>query len=259
MKKRLLSGALQFGYSAFFILLSACAWSAENPSDLFARGAHDYEAEKFLSAAGAYQEAFKNGLKNGNVFYNIGNCHLKNDELSRAILNYEKAKIFMPGDSDLVLNYRYARSLMKQDENLASRHVILWALDKVFEKIGFKGMIILGVFLFYGLTFYFIWAKIFKKSTVVSNFVIVLWIFLLAAVAIPLKHRLWDMETGAIVMPRIIDARFEPSEESMSNFPLYEGMKVNVTRKYGKWYRIRRTDGRIGWIKSSDVAKILPL
>lgn len=236
----------------------ASAEVVKSPMAIFEEATESYDAGKYISAGGLFESMTESGYKSGNLFYNIGNCYIKNNELSKAILNYERAKVLMPADNDLAINYRYARSLMKQEEAFSNRPVPLKILDKLFSKMTYTAMIYLVFVMYFGLAFYVIAAKIFKKVTFLSNLVVILWVLALVLVSLPLKYRLWDIETGAIVIARITDARFEPTEGAMPHFPLYEGMKVNITRQYGPWYRIIRPDGRIGWVNRKDISSITP-
>ena len=226
---------------------------------LFLKAAENYDAEEFQSAVEIYEQLIGSGYMNGNVFYNLGNACLENDSLGQAILNYEKASILIPGDSDLLTNYAYARSLIKQEDTPEGRILILKFLDEVFAKMTISVIMSIFFLLYFGLVIYIIFSKIFKKTVFLSNAAIIVWVLVLTAVVLPLKYRMWDMETGAIVTTRITDARFEPQDDAMPHFPLYEGMKINIVREYGEWYRITRRDGRIGWVKRSDISKIIPL
>jgi tetratricopeptide (TPR) repeat protein len=55
------------------------------------------------------------GTDNGKLFYNLGNAYLKNDDLGRALLWYERALKRIPDDPDLRFNYDYALTLTKDE------------------------------------------------------------------------------------------------------------------------------------------------
>ena len=229
------------------------------PVDFFEEAVKKYDSGEYGHAARLYENLIDQGYKSGNIFYNLGNCYLKNSQIGQSILNYEKAKIVMPADSDLSTNLGYARSLMKQEDPFGNRNFVFKLLDKLFFKMTHTAMILIAVVIYYFLAFYIIVFKIFRKKALLPNVTIMITILAIFLISIPLKHRLWDMETGAIVLAKITDARFEPMLNALPNFPLFEGMKVNITREYGPWCRIVRPDGRIGWVKQTDIAKINPL
>ena len=50
------------------------------------------------------------GIKNGKLYYNIGNAYFRMNDLGMAILNYRRAETLIPGDTNLQHNLQYARS-----------------------------------------------------------------------------------------------------------------------------------------------------
>ena len=60
-----------------------------------------------------YENILKEGFSSGELYYNLANSYFKNEQLGKAILNYERAKWFLPRDNDLEFNYQHARSLIK--------------------------------------------------------------------------------------------------------------------------------------------------
>ena len=70
-----------------------------------------YKEGEYAKAILVYEEVLQDGLESGSLYYNLGNSYFKDEKLGKAILNYERAKLFMPRDGDLVSNYQYARSL----------------------------------------------------------------------------------------------------------------------------------------------------
>ncbi|MCK5507694.1 MAG: tetratricopeptide repeat protein, partial [Desulfobacterales bacterium] len=60
----------------------------------------------------------------GELFYNIGNCYFRLGQKGNALLNYERARRFIPRDSDLKYNIEYVHDLtednLSQPENIIS-------------------------------------------------------------------------------------------------------------------------------------------
>ena len=49
------------------------------------------------------------GIRNGRLYYNLGNAYFLKDDLGRAIMNYRRAERFIPGDLNVSKNLAYAR------------------------------------------------------------------------------------------------------------------------------------------------------
>ena len=44
------------------------------------------------------------------VYYNLGNAYYRTDNITKAVLNYERAHLLSPGDEDISFNLQFARS-----------------------------------------------------------------------------------------------------------------------------------------------------
>ena len=68
-----------------------------------------YEKEQYRDAVEAYETLMKQGGVAAEVYYNLGNCYYKLDEIPLAVLNYERAFLLDPGDADIRANLALAR------------------------------------------------------------------------------------------------------------------------------------------------------
>jgi hypothetical protein len=251
-------------FTVLIIFLSCCpALCSARGADaaismrLFAQANAAYEKGDYDAAIKGYDEAVSSGLKGGGVYYNLGNVGFKNGDLGLAVLNYERARLIMPLDSDLLANYRYVKSLLKQQDPPEKRMIILKWLDLPMRYLTVGQGVFIAAALYFFLMFYVILTRVFRKYAGFSMLVICLILPVLAAVTVPLIHKIGDIETSAIVTSKIVDARFEPQAGALVHFPMYEGMKVNIVRKKNQWYKIRRPDGKLGWVERPSVTPIL--
>ena len=75
--------------------------------------APDESTAAFREARDKFQAAVDAGIENGQLYYNLGNTHLRLGEIGRAIANYRRAERLTPGDGRLKANLRFARSLRR--------------------------------------------------------------------------------------------------------------------------------------------------
>ncbi|MFQ5901498.1 MAG: SH3 domain-containing protein [Thermodesulfobacteriota bacterium] len=54
-------------------------------------------------------------------------------------------------------------------------------------------------------------------------------------------------------MAEKVNARFEPFDRAETHFTLYEGMKVYIISLKDNWYKIRRSDKKVGWVEKEDL------
>ena len=227
------------------------------PEDLFIKANAAYEGGDFVGAINGYDAAVAAGLKGGGAYYDLGNAYFKKGDLGMSVLNYERARIIMPLDSDLLANYRYVKSLLKQQDPPEKRMLVLKWLDLPMRYLTVGQGVFIAAALYFFLMFYVILTKVFRKYSGFSTLVVCLIVPVLALITIPLVHKIADVETAAIVTAKIVDARFEPQAGALVHFPMYEGMKVNIVRKKNEWYKIRRPDGKLGWVERPSVTPII--
>ena len=231
----------------------AAAASNTSPEKAFYRANMHYEAGDYDEAIKDNRSIIAGGLKSGNIYYNLGNCFFKKGETGRAILNYERALRFNPRDSDLLSNHSYVKTFMKRQDPPREKATVLRWLDRAFGYLTLKQAIMLIFLIYYFLISYVIVAKVFKRYAFFSTPAIILLLAVLAIMIVPTFRKIRDVERGAIVVSKITDTRFEPLENEAVYFPLYEGMKVDVLRSREEWHKVKRPDGKIGWVPARDI------
>ena len=137
----LTSGAISAGEPDMFSMESA-----------FKDGTDKYESGDFDSAIASFKSIMDNGYLSGNILYNIGNAYLKSGKLGYAILSYEKAKLYIPRDIDLISNLDYAKSLIKQKESYPARHILFSLLSNVLAYLTLGESYFILMFIYYVLS-----------------------------------------------------------------------------------------------------------
>lgn len=74
-----------------------------------AEGDSAYMRNDYISAIQIYEALLSKG-EAADVYYNLGNSYYKAGDIARAILNYERALLLQPGNSDIRANLEIARS-----------------------------------------------------------------------------------------------------------------------------------------------------
>ena len=74
-----------------------------------AEGDSAYMRNDYISAIQIYEALLGKG-EAADVYYNLGNSYYKAGDIAKAILNYERALLLQPGNSDIRANLEIARS-----------------------------------------------------------------------------------------------------------------------------------------------------
>jgi len=239
-----------------FLLCPAAAVHAadgkgSDPQYIFYKGNTLYEEGKYEAAISEYSRLIEQGLESGHLYYNMGNSYFKSGEPGRAILYYEKAKRLIPGDSDLRSNYTYAMSNIRQVSSAASApwYGKIFSLFNGFSVNGLSiALSIVYTLILFSVLAAFFFPAVKKHFHVAAGLLLV--IFLVGAAT--LYHRVALLDSEAVILAEQAEARFEPMEKATTYFTLYEGMKVTVLQSRKGWMKVRRGDGKSGWIRTED-------
>ena len=69
----------------------------------------EYSKGNYQRAIKDYEALLQKG-PSSDIYYNLGNAYYRTDNITRAVLNYERALLFSPGDKDIAFNLQMARS-----------------------------------------------------------------------------------------------------------------------------------------------------
>ena len=225
-------------------------------SRLFYQGNSEYKEAKFQAAIDNYVKILNLGLESGNLYYNLGNSYFKKGDLGEAVLNYERALMFIPSDSDLKSNYEYVLSLL----NLGPQSFDNWLIkiaNKIFGDLTVNRLTVL-------ISFIYILALLALTSSLIfgatkQGIKIVLFslavLFIISSVA--LNSRIAYLSKVAVVISKEAPVKYEPSEGATTYFKLSAGSKVEVLDKSENWSKIKRPDGKIGWVDNDQLGLIL--
>jgi tetratricopeptide (TPR) repeat protein len=216
---------------------------------------------------GEYQQAIKDYealLKQGasaDLYYNLGNAYYRTENITRAVLNYERALLLSPGDRDIRFNLQIAQSktidkIVPESEmffftwyrslvNLMS--VDGWARTSLVSLA--LVIILLLVYLFSDR----IWLR---KIGFFGGFVLLVLFILSNIFAWQQKQNLLYRK-GAIVVAPSVTVKSTPANNGTELFVLHEGTKVTITDgSMAGWKEIRIADGKEGWIESKQLEEI---
>lgn len=228
---------------------------SRGPEYVFFKGNTLYEEGKYDAAISVYAKLIEHGMESGALYFNLGNCYFKKGELGKAILHYERAERLIPGDSDLKANHRYALSRIKGNSADISRSLINRMFDR-FNRFTINGQTIL-LSLLYSLSVLLLIAGMFIHTVRKYNRTLIpLLLIISLSVAFSLYGRVQLIHHEAVVIAENAEAGFEPLDNATVHFTLYEGMKIQILEPKKDWVKIKRGDGKIGWIRQQDIEKI---
>ncbi len=217
-----------------------------------------YKQAKYDEAIKEYEQILERGFESGNLYYNLANSYLKEGALGKAVLNYERARKLIPRDKDMESNYHYAVSLMVNNIEIPKISWLRKLADKFYGQFTLNEITVL-LSIICALIFLTLIVRIFFKSAKIRSYslisVFILILFLIAG-SFSFHKRVSALGREAVVVVKKTEAKFSPFDRATTHFTLYEGARIYVLLTEDDWNKIKRSDGKIGWVKKSSLEVI---
>ena len=219
-----------------------------------------YVRQQYQQAIADYEALLKKGVS-ADIYYNLGNAYYRTDNITRAVINYERALLLSPGDRDIRFNLQLARSkTIDKITPESEMFFVTWysSLVNIMSVDGWAMMSLVSLALAIVLALcYLFTAKVWMQKTGFFGAFLMIAVFALSNLfAWQQKDQLVN-RSGAIVIAPAAAVKSTPANGGTDLFIIHEGTKVEITDSSMKeWKEVRIADGKEGWIKTSMIEMI---
>lgn len=254
MKKRKKSAAA----TATVLLLALMAWLPSDAGAITKANADSaYARQQYQQAIKDYEELLHDGVS-AELYYNLGNAYYRTDNITRAVLNYERALLLSPGDSDIRFNLQMARSkTIDKITPESEMFFVTWyhALVNIMSVDGWARTALVSFALAIVLALAYLFsARIWVRKVGFFGGLAFIAVFILANLFAYQQRQELVNRTGAIIISSAVPVKSTPSKSGTDLFILHEGTKVEITDGTMRgWKEIRVADGKEGWIETSKI------
>lgn len=253
MKKRRTAAKVTVLLLLLFLPLSGHAVTKAEADSAYIRG-------QYQQAIKDYEMLLKQGAS-ADLYYNLGNAYYRSENITRAVLNYERALLLSPGDRDIRFNLQIARA-KTIDKIVPESEMFFFTWYRSLVNLmsvdawAWTALIALALLIVLLLVYLFsdrIWLR---KVGFFGGFVLLILFALSNLFAWQQKQDLL-FRKGAIVISPSVTVKSTPAKNGTDLFILHEGTKVSITDGTMKgWMGIRIADGKEGWIESNMIEEI---
>ena len=249
MRRTSLIGLL---FAINYLLFSTSA-SAQTKADADSA----YVQGNYQKAIELYSELLKEG-QSADVYYNLGNAYYRSEEITQAILAYERALLLSPGDADIRFNLQLARTktidkMVPQSEFFA----VTWYRSLV-NQMSVDGwaytslaLLVLTIVL---VLLYLFASPVWLRKVGFFGGLLALLFFLLANLFAWQQKQTLNHRDGAIIIQSAVPVKSTPATSGTDLFILHEGTKVIVTDDTMQDRKeIRMPDGKVGWVETAQI------
>ena len=234
------------------------AQETKTPEELFVAGNSYYEKDEYTKAISEYNKILAQGYESGPVYYNIADAYFKSGKLGKAILNYKRAKRLMPRDADLAANYKFAMAKV-QAKITPNKGIWAWSPLRIFsENFTINELSLLASGMYVVIVFLLFIAAIRSQRSGYLKLAIMLISICFVITSAVLWRKASRGRSGGVVVVSRAEALFGPFDSATKFFTLHEGVSVTILKSKADWYKVRRTDGKVGWVKKNAIERICP-
>ena len=235
------------------VVLFPAGIKGNTPHDLWTEANQAYQRSEYIHAIELYENLLKLDIVSSELYYNLGNAYFRNNNIGKAVLNYERAIRIDPANDNIQHNLEIAKS--RTIDNVVPRAKLFY--ERWWRSIynmqsangwGITGIIFLSLFLIFLATYFFAHTMWMKKSAFYTAGVLLLFTVFSVIFAQTQYNRINNQKEAIIMVPRVT-VKSSPSGQSPDIFLIHEGTKVFLRTSLDGWYEINLADGNIGWIK----------
>jgi tetratricopeptide (TPR) repeat protein len=235
----------------FLIVLAGCQDPRKADLDLFNQANAAYKKGDYQTAAKLYQKIGDSGVASEQIYYNLGNAHMKAGQLGRAMVAYERALRLKPRDSDLKANVEFAKSRIQTPEPDGPSSGIFIHLKEVTldEIVVILTAVVIAISIFILAGLFLRWR--FRKTALAIGLLTLVFVFHLFA----LLAKIDDLADRAVILAQT-DVKYEPESAATTHFTASEGWKVRILKESSGWVKVERPDGLEGWVPKEKIERI---
>ena len=219
-----------------------------------------YTNNDFENSVRLYMRVLEHGYESPQLYYNLGNGNYKQMKIAQAILWYQRALKLDPSYQDAKINLQHAKEMIVDKIDPISppyltrwlNSVVFWLTPNGWAILSMIMYLLLaaGLFLLFSSADYN-WRR-FSLPIIIFAF-----IFSLLTTFISKKSYNYATEkTTAVVMSPSVTVLSTPHSEGTKLFTIHEGLTVYINSSVDDWYEIRLDDGRVGWLRETDIEPV---
>jgi tetratricopeptide (TPR) repeat protein len=237
---------------------------ADDLADVFRRGNEAYSRGDFAGATSEHERLLELGVRDADVFYNLGTAYARAGRQGRAIAAFERSLRLRPGDAEAIASLERSRAILASRRAEREGEAEVESGRPVGEAV-FGGVSVdsLAVLLLVLVTALFALLAAFpfvrREDVRLAIGIATPLLGIAAAVAglgLAIRSGALDEGTPAIVVRERAPLREGPHDDAQERARGHEGERVWIVARDGEWVRVT-AGARTGWLPSADVVALV--
>lgn len=223
-------------------------------------GDEAYSKGNYQQAISIYEQLLKKGVS-AEVYYNLGNAYYRSENITKAIINYERALLLSPGDKDIRFNLQLARSkTIDKITPESEMFFVTWyrSLVNLTSVDGWAYIALVSLLIALCLALLYLFSsKVWLRKIGFFGGIVMIILFIVSNVFAYHQRRMLDNRTGAVVITPSANVKTTPESNAKDAFLIHEGTKVEIIDdSMNDWKCIHLANGKEGWISTKMLERI---
>jgi tetratricopeptide (TPR) repeat protein len=241
------------------LLVATLTWG-QSGDDLFTKANDLYLDGEYEQAIAMYSEIEEMGLESADLYFNLGNCYYKLNDVAGSIYYFEKALKINPLHEDAQINLAFSRRMTIDLIEELPKTVIQRFSEGVIQQLSYDTWAVIAVIGSFMASIFFLLYHfsrrsgrklLFFNSTILVSIVVFITLFFAYN-----NYETVRKNREAIIFAPRTEIMNAPSDDGDVVVELHEGTKVVIIDELDAWKRIKIADGTTGWLSAEDLKEI---
>lgn len=238
--------------AALLTLALTSAAQAAPESASFATASQAFSQGRYQDAAAGFEAVANTRGFSAPLLYNLANAYAHAGQVGRAILNYRRAQLLAPRDSEIAANLAFVRT---QARLPAPPAPVYQAALRLLTPTAWTWLAACGWWLAAAAASAALIKRPWRKymyPAALAAFVVALPAAAAAALSDHAVHE------GVVVAAKNVALRLAPFDTAPIEAMVEEGQSVELQQVHGDFVRVRDGQSHVGWVESQLVQPIVP-
>lgn len=242
------------------MVIVSYAFAANQIDTIHQKAINSYNNKDYQKALENFSLIENEGIINADLYYNIGNCYFRINEIGRSILYFKKALKVRSDHQAARRNLKYALTFTKDKQDSETESVIRSFWIKAFDSFSINFLALITLILFAIIVMLICLMIVYFRNRdktipifLTTIFIILFIIFMIISI---LKWQAFHSDDEGVLLSKSAIGYSGPGEDFTRVFTIHEGMIFTIERSEENWSLIKLENGLGGWINKDTFVRV---